>query len=216
MSRAPRVVLGRVVVLAALAAAVVGCSSDDPAADDGCPPPEGTEERTTTFDAPPPMCIDPDATYVAEVSTSAGDITIELDAAASPLAVNNFVFLARNHYYDGVEFHRVVPGFVVQGGDATGDPPGTGGPGYTFADELPDSADAYRPGTVAMANRGPDTNGSQFFIVLEGGSFDPLYSVLGQVTGGFDTTVSAIADSASPSGATPMTTVIDSVTVSGP
>ncbi len=178
-----------------------------------CPPEEGTAERTTTFDAPPPMCIDTDATYLAEVATSAGDFTITLDASEAPETVNNFVFLARYHFYDGVPFHRIVPGFVIQGGDANGNPAGTGDPGYEFADELPDSAEAYVPGSVAMANSGPDTNGSQFFIVLASGNLDPYYSLFGEVTEGMDTTIQDIAATGTPSGTPTEETVIETVTI---
>ena len=96
---------------------------------------------------------------------------IRLDPRRAPRTVNNFVFLAREGFYDGLTFHRVVRGFVIQGGDPEGD--GRGGPGYTFADELPD--DGYPPGSVAMANAGPGTNGSQFFIVTGDASVLPNY-----------------------------------------
>jgi peptidylprolyl isomerase len=214
-------------IIALVAAlALPGCGSSDSSTDDPtgegatdatssaeCPPEDGTAERTTSFDAPPPMCIDEDATYLVEVQTSAGSFTIELDPSEAPLAVNNFVVLARNHYYDGVAFHRIIPGFVIQGGDANGEPPGTGDAGYEFADELPDSADDYVPGSVAMANSGPDTNGSQFFIVLESGGLDPLYSLFGQVTEGFDTTIQDIAATGTPSGEPTSETLIETITV---
>lgn len=221
-------VLAPVLTAALLAVVVVGCGTADDSTDDGaetfvsaggatpaadCPPEGGAAERTTSFDAPPPMCIDPSATYLAEVATSVGDFTIELDPSQAPLAVNNFVFLARHGFYDGVAFHRIIPGFVVQGGDATGDPPGTGDPGYRFADELPDTVDAYQPGAVAMANSGPDTNGSQFFVVLESGGFDPLYTVFGEVTDGFDTTVADIAATGTLDGTPTEETTIESVTI---
>ena len=150
-----------------------------------CPKADGTSPRTTKFSAAPPMCIDPAKTYVAHVSTDVGTFDITLDAKAAPKTVNNFVFLAEYHYYDGTVFHRVIPDFVVQGGDPTGT--GTGGPGYTFADELP-KAGAYKLGSVAMANSGPNTNGSQFFIVTgdAGASLQPNYSLFGQVTQGLD------------------------------
>ncbi len=206
--------------------ALAGCGSSEPSNGDAsgeattgvtssaeCPPEGGTADRTTTFDAPPPMCIDEQATYLAEVETTAGAFTIELDPSEAPLAVNNFVFLARNHYYDGVAFHRIIPGFVIQGGDANGEPAGTGDAGYEFADELPDSAEDYVPGAVAMANSGPDTNGSQFFIVLASGGLDPLYSLFGQVTEGFDTTIQDIAATGTPSGTPTSETLIESITI---
>ena len=218
-------------IIALVAAlALAGCGSSDSATDDPagdqtddpttgvtssaeCPPEDGTAERTTSFDAPPPMCIDEDATYLAEVQTSAGPFTIELDPSEAPLAVNNFVFLARNRYYDGVPFHRIIPGFVIQGGDANGEPPGTGDAGYEFADELPGSADDYVPGSVAMANSGPDTNGSQFFVVLEEGGLDPLYSLFGQVVEGFDTTIQDIAATGTQTGEPTTETLIETITV---
>ena len=114
------------------------------------------------FDGPPPMCIDPAKNYTAEMVTSMGTMTISLDSASAPQTVNSFVFLARYHYYDGIIFHRIIKGFVCQGGDPTGT--GTGGPGYRFEDELP-KAGRYEIGSLAMANAGPNTNGSQFFII---------------------------------------------------
>ncbi len=131
------------------------------------------------------MTIDTKATYTADLATSAGDIQIALDATAAPLTVNNFVFLARQGFYNGVTFHRVIPGFVIQGGDPAGN--GSGGPGYQFPDELPVTG-AYTIGSVAMANSGPDTNGSQFFIIVgaQGVALPPQYSLFGQVTKGQD------------------------------
>ena len=130
----------------------------------------GSSDSTTTaaeaaaaksWSAPPAMTIDPKATYTADMTTSEGDIQIRLDPAAAPKTVNNFVFLAREGFYDGLTFHRVIPDFVIQGGDPEGT--GSGGPGYSFEDELPDEGQ-YEVGSVAMANAGPNTNGSQFFI----------------------------------------------------
>ena len=119
-----------------------------------------------SYPAPPPQTIDTSRSYTATLTTSCGDIVIALDAAAAPVTVNNFVFLARQGFYDGLTFHRVVAGFVIQGGDPTGT--GSGDAGYAFDDELPD--DGYPTGSVAMANSGPNTNGSQFFIVTGDGS----------------------------------------------
>ena len=137
------------------------------------------------------MCIDPSKRYSAAMQTSMGKITIALDAAGAPRTVNNFVVLARYHFYDGVVFHRVIKGFVCQGGDPTGT--GRGGPGYQFADELPKPG-RYQIGSVAMANSGPDTNGSQFFIISgsQGTRLPPQYSLFGQVVAGLDV-VEAIA-----------------------
>ncbi len=127
------------------------------------PAADGSSERTTSFAEAPPMCIDPAKSYTAEIETTKGTFTIDLNAAGAPDTVNNFVVLARYHYYDDVPFHRIIPGFVVQGGDAVGGPSlGAGNPGYQFDDELPETA--YEIGSVAMANSGPDTNGSQFFV----------------------------------------------------
>ena len=108
------------------------------------------------------MGIDTSKRYTATLDTTLGEIVIALDAIKAPKTVNNFVFLALNHYYDGVIFHRIINGFMCQGGDPTGT--GTGGPGYRFEDELPKPRE-YQVGSVAMANAGPNTNGSQFFLV---------------------------------------------------
>src|SRR5262249_59406578 len=136
-----------------------------------------------TFAKPPPTCIDPNKTYTATVSTSKGDVTIALDPKAAPMAVNNFVVLSRYHFYDGVAFHRVIKGFMDQTGDAVGPTPGSGGPGYSFADELPTGDKPYTDGTVAMANSGANTNGSPFFIVVgDGGNqLSNNYTIFGHV-----------------------------------
>jgi cyclophilin family peptidyl-prolyl cis-trans isomerase len=131
----------------------------------------------------PPLEIDLAKTYKAALDTNHGPITIELDPERSPLTVNNFVFLARDGFYDGVIFHRVVPGFVIQGGDPTGT--GSGGPGYKFRDEL-EGAGSYSRGTVAMANAGPNTNGSQFFVCLDDVGLPHAYTIFGKVTDGMD------------------------------
>lgn len=129
------------------------------------------------------MSLDPALRYSATLDTSCGPIQIDLQAERSPLAVNNFVFLAREGYYDDCPVHRVVPGFVVQSGDPTGT--GRGGPGYRFADEV-EGRGQYREGTVAMANAGPNTNGSQFFICLASVALPHAYTIFGQVTSGMD------------------------------
>ncbi|HZU71294.1 MAG TPA: peptidylprolyl isomerase [Acidimicrobiales bacterium] len=169
----------------------------------GCPPLTGTATRTIKFAAAPPTCTDPGVTYLADVTTDVGSFTITFDPKLAPKTVNNFVFLALNHYYDGIIFHRVIPGFVVQGGDPTGT--GQGGPGYQFADELP-PAGSYKIGSVAMANSGPNTNGSQFFIVTgsQGTQLPPSYSLFGQVTSGMDVVSKIEADGSA--GGTPKTT----------
>jgi cyclophilin family peptidyl-prolyl cis-trans isomerase len=181
--------------------------------DPPCPPADGSAARTTTFANAPPVCIDPSKKYAAKVSTTKGDFTIALDAVRAPIATNNFVVLSRYHYYDGVPFHRVIPGFVVQGGDATGNPPGTGGPGYKFQDELPSDPGAYKTGTVAMANSGPNTNGSQFYVVVAEGKLGAQYTVFGQVVEGYDTTVKAIEAGGTPSGSPSDPTAIKTVTI---
>ena len=138
-----------------------------------------------TFSSPPEMEIDPEKRYVAEMETSMGSMTIELDPIAAPKTVNNFVFLARQGFYDGVIFHRVIQGFVLQGGDPEGT--GRGGPGYRFEDELP-KAGRYEVGSLAMANAGPNTNGSQFFVISgpSGVRLPPQYSLFGKVVKGLD------------------------------
>ena len=150
-----------------------------------CPAPDGSSPVRRKFNGPPPMCIDASKRYTATMDTSMGSLTIALDAAAAPLTVNNFVVLARYHYFDGIVFHRIINGFVCQGGDPTGT--GRGGPGYRFADELPKPG-RYEIGSLAMANAGPDTNGSQFFIISgpNGAGLPPQYSLFGKVVSGLD------------------------------
>ncbi|MDA8034445.1 MAG: peptidylprolyl isomerase [Actinomycetota bacterium] len=150
-----------------------------------CPPADGSAPRVQRFDGPPPMCIDLSKRYTATMATSKGELTIALDAFGAPRTVNNFVVLARYHYFDGIVFHRIIPGFVVQGGDPTGT--GTGGPGYRFEDELPKPG-RYEIGSVAMANAGPNTNGSQFFLIsgAQGTRLPPQYSLFGKIVAGLD------------------------------
>lgn len=137
---------------------------------------------------PPAMTIDTDALYRVTITTDKGDIVLVLDPALAPNTVNNFVSLARDGFYDGLTFHRVVPGFVIQGGCPEGS--GRGGPGYRFDDE-PVKGD-YHLGAVAMANAGPNTNGSQFFICIENlkGRLDKNYNYFGKVTDGMETALS--------------------------
>ena len=131
------------------------------------------------------MCIDPEKTYIATMKTSMGDLTIALYPDMAPKTVNNFVTLARYHYYDGLIFHRVINGFVLQGGCPQGS--GMGGPGYRFEDELPQPGQ-YEIGSLAMANAGPNTNGSQFFVISgpDGARLPPSYSLFGKVVGGLE------------------------------
>ncbi len=149
------------------------------------PPFDGSAPQQQDFPAAPEMGIDPAKRYTATMTTSLGEIVIALDALKAPKTVNNFVFLALNHYYDGVIFHRIIQGFMCQGGDPTGT--GRGGPGYKFEDELPQPRE-YQVGSLAMANAGPNTNGSQFFIVsgASGVGLPPQYSLFGQVVKGLD------------------------------
>ncbi len=149
------------------------------------PSADGSSPPTRQFPDVPEMGIDPAKRYTATMDTSLGTIVIALDAAAAPKTVNNFVFLANYHYYDGVIFHRIINGFVCQGGDPTGT--GRGGPGYRFEDELPKPG-RYEIGSLAMANAGPDTNGSQFFIISgpDGARLPPNYSLFGKVVKGLD------------------------------
>jgi cyclophilin family peptidyl-prolyl cis-trans isomerase len=153
-----------------------------------CPAEDGSSERITSFTETPPTCIDESAGYTAELETTMGTIVIELDPAEAPETVNNFVFLARYHYYDGSPFHRIIPGFVIQGGDATGDPLGTGNPGYLIGEEPPEPGQ-YAVGSVAMAKgQVPTSTGSQYFVVTgpQGENLPNEYSLFGTVTEGLD------------------------------
>lgn len=133
----------------------------------------------------PPMVIDPARQYIAILQTEKGEITLELFADVAPLAVNNFVFLARQGWYDGVTFHRVLPGFVAQSGDPSGT--GYGGPGYAFIDEISPDLQFDREGILAMANAGPGTNGSQFFITLgPAPHLNGQFTIFGQVVAGME------------------------------
>jgi cyclophilin family peptidyl-prolyl cis-trans isomerase len=135
-----------------------------------------------SYAGPPAQSIDPAHKYTANIKTSAGDMKAELFPMDAPRTVNNFVFLARDGFYDGVIFHRVISGFMIQGGDPTGT--GTGGPGYRFDDE-PVSR-SYKRGILAMANAGPNTNGSQFFVMHADYGLPPSYTIFGQLTEGHD------------------------------
>lgn len=130
------------------------------------------------------MSVKPNSRYTVTLETNKGTVEAELFGDEAPLAVNNFVNLAKQGFYDGTPFHRVLPGFVIQGGDPTGT--GRGGPGYQFADEPVNRE--YERGTLAMANAGPNTNGSQFFVVLAdlAGKLPKNYTIFGRVTDGMD------------------------------
>ena len=143
-----------------------------------------------TFSKPPTTKVDPAKTYVATFQTSCGDFTVKLDPKNAPITTANFVFLAGEKFYDSTWFHRIVPQTagiaVIQGGDPEGT--GTGGPGYAIKDELPSSPAAYKQYSVAMANSGPDSGGSQFFVNFEDNSkgLQPNYSAFGEVVDGRD------------------------------
>ena len=135
------------------------------------------------WSSPPPLSIDAQRTYVALIETGKGTIKVELYPQHAPQTVNNFIFLAREGFYDGVAFHRVIPNFVIQGGDPTGS--GCGGPGYKFADELKGNPLKHETGSLSMANAGPNTNGSQFFIThAPQPHLDGKHTVFGKVVAG--------------------------------
>ncbi len=141
------------------------------------------------YDAAPALVIDPARHYSATIATERGDIVVELYADKVPVTVNNFVVLARDGYYDGVTFHRVIANFMAQTGDPTGT--GRGGPGYQFADEFDASLRHDGPGVLSMANAGPNTNGSQFFIThVPTPWLDGKHSIFGQVISGMDVLMS--------------------------
>jgi cyclophilin family peptidyl-prolyl cis-trans isomerase len=141
------------------------------------------------WSSPPKMQIDPQKRYSAVMDTAKGEIVIELFGDKTPVTVNNFVFLSQQGYYDGTLFHRVIQDFMAQGGDPTGT--GRGGPGYQFADEFNPSLRHDKPGVLSMANAGPNTNGSQFFIThVPTPWLDGKHSVFGQVTKGMDVLLS--------------------------
>jgi cyclophilin family peptidyl-prolyl cis-trans isomerase/FKBP-type peptidyl-prolyl cis-trans isomerase len=179
-----------------------------------CPATDGSEAQQQEFSEYPPTCIDVTKTYTAEIVTNLGAMTVELYADRAPITVNSFVTLARYKYFDGISCHRIIPGFVAQCGDPTGT--GSGGPGYEFADELPEAGE-YQIGSFAMANAGPNTNGSQFFIITgdQGVSLPPDYSLFGMVTEGLDTTVPALDAVGNPDGGVPPLeeVTIESITI---
>lgn len=141
------------------------------------------------WNTPPAMQINPKKKYSATLSTDKGDMVLELFADKTPITVNNFVFLAREGFYDGTIFHRVITDFMAQGGDPTGS--GRGGPGYRFQDEFHPSLRHNKPGILSMANAGPNTNGSQFFIThVPTPWLDNKHSVFGQLISGMDVLMS--------------------------
>jgi peptidyl-prolyl cis-trans isomerase B (cyclophilin B) len=190
-------------------------AADKAAVAGGCASSPKTVLHKPSWKSPPAMTIDTAKTYTATVKTDAGTFVITLDATQSPIAVNSFVFLAQNKFFNCVTFHRVIPGFVVQGGDPTGT--GSGNPGYAFTEKGPaktaNPAQQYPLGSVAMANSNqpattdPTTNGSQFFIVTgsQGESLGPDYTLFGQVTSGMSV-VDKISADGSASGVPPKVT----------
>jgi len=150
--------------------------------------PESSAPGTPGFKqyaAPPPMTINIDSGYIATIRTNKGEIIVELSPSLAPNTVNNFIFLTQEGFYDGVIFHRVIEDFMIQGGDPTAT--GTGGPGYEFGDEIDSLLDFGQGGVIAMANSGPDTNGSQFFItVAPAPHLNGAYTIIGQVIQGQD------------------------------
>ncbi len=146
-------------------------------------PEPAPKPKPRTYPSPPPMTIDTGKQYIATIETEKGNLVLELFAKDVPVTVNNFVFLAREGFYDGSTFHRVIPDFMAQGGDPTGT--GRGSPGYTFQDEF--SQHTHVTGALSMANAGPNTNGSQFFITYTPQhALDGKHSVFGQLIAGMD------------------------------
>jgi cyclophilin family peptidyl-prolyl cis-trans isomerase len=162
----------------------------------------------------PPAALPAGETRTVVIETAKGSITIKVEADLGPLAAGNFVALAECGFYDGIVFHRLMPGFVIQGGDPTGT--GSGGPGYEFPNDPVNVP--YARGVVAMANAGRDTNGSQFFIVLADAGLDPDYSVFGRVTAGMETVdiIAAMPNGGGQAGTALEPVAMDSVTVTNP
>ncbi|MFA5316891.1 MAG: peptidylprolyl isomerase [Dehalococcoidales bacterium] len=157
---------------------MAGCAGGVPSPANESEPGSGENPKPKTYGAPPPMTIDKSKSYTAIIETGKGDLTLELFARDVPVTVNNFVFLARDGFYDGTTFHRVIAGFMAQGGDPTGT--GAGGPGYSFEDEFTEHC--HTEGALSMANSGSNTNGSQFFITYEPQPhLDGMHSVFGQL-----------------------------------
>jgi len=171
----------RITLLALMIMALTACAPAVTTPEANAP----AASQPKTWSAPPAMEIDPNKQYIATLDTVKGKIVIELFAKESPITVNNFVFLARQGFYDGVTFHRVLPGFMAQGGDPTGT--GMGGPGYQFEDETSNGLTFSEPGLLAMANAGPGTNGSQFFITYDATPWlDGNHTIFGKVVSGLE------------------------------
>jgi cyclophilin family peptidyl-prolyl cis-trans isomerase len=170
------------VVLLIVVSQLFGCTSDSQPSESPTTP-ETQVENPDNNSGEPPMTIDVNKTYIATLTTEKGVIKIELFAKDAPKTVNNFVYLARKGFYDNTTFHRVIPGFMAQGGDPTGT--GSGGPGYKFEDEINDHK--HTTGVISMANSGPNTNGSQFFITYAPQPhLDGKHTVFGKVIEGMD------------------------------
>ncbi len=169
-----------VLIIAAIAFFIFKPTSTDPVPT--TTPAATTTQTQTKQMEKPAMNLDLKKQYSAVLHTTDGDITIEFDTQNTPITANNFIALAKTHFYDNVIFHRTIPGFMIQGGDPTGT--GSGGPGYKFNDEY--LKGKYTKGTVAMANAGPNTNGSQFFIMHSDYDLPNAYVIFGHVTAGLD------------------------------
>ena len=199
--RAPAAIAALALAVAVAACSSTGGASTPPAAESVAPasaapesvapgspasprrsPAAGSPAAEGSCPTAPPEALPAGETREVTIETDQGDIVIEVDADLGPLAAGNFVALAECGFYDGIIFHRILPGFVIQGGDPTGT--GSGGPGYEFPNDP--VAVPYERGVVAMANAGRDTNGSQFFIVLDEAGLPPDYSVFGRVTSGME------------------------------
>ena len=169
------VIVGTIIIGVLLFSASCGGQAPAPAP---TPPP-----KPKTYSSPPPMVIDMSKQYIATIETQKGKLVLELFAKDVPITVNNFVFLARDSFYDGSTFHRVIPGFMAQGGDPTGT--GRGTPGYSFKDEF--TKHTHVAGALSMANAGPNTNGCQFFITYTPQpALDGKHTVFGQLIEGMD------------------------------
>ncbi len=212
VNRTPRLLI----LLGAATLALAACGDDSKGAGalpEGCAPADGSAATTQTFTAAPPMCLEDGKSYTAVIETTQGTLHVALRDDIAPNTVNSFVNLARFHYFDGTTCHRAIQTFVVQCGDPTAT--GTGGPGYEFADEL-DKIEPYRIGSVAMANSGPDTNGSQFFIITgdSGTQLPPNYTLFGQVSDDDLSVITALDAVANPNDGPPLQKIdIASVTI---
>ncbi|ASS76384.1 peptidylprolyl isomerase [Tumebacillus algifaecis] len=203
-----RILLTTLLSTALISTLLSGCGTDEAKepvkqSNQNNNPQGSTPAKQKQYANKPEMKIDIAKEYTATIQTNKGDIKIKLLDDAAPVTVNNFIFLAKDHYYDGVTFHRVIKDFMIQSGDPTGT--GAGGPGYKFEDELPPSK-PYAKGILAMANAGPNTNGSQFFIgsgpQAEGLNNIPNYTVFGEVIEGIEVVdkIAAVPVGMSPSG----------------